>query len=413
MFTEKRRKIALGRKGKLIAGVILLASLVFAWHFTHSKPQQAALRPGMMPAVQTITLKRADLLKTVRLSGRTVAEAQVDIAAKYSGKIAQVLVKLGDRVEVGQVLLVQDTADLAAALVRDEAALRGADADAVESDAAFQASYHKAQADYSRALTNAERYRSLHAMGAVSKEALDKVEETLTAAKADLDIWSKQLVGDNAASVVSKQAATEKAAAAVAVLRQQLADMTLRAPRSGVIGFRQAEPGNMAQAGQTLLSIVDNSKIYVDCTVAETDIGQVPLGMSADVAVDALGKTYKAKVIYVSPSLDSATQSFTVRLELDAADQDLKAGLFARTSLTALLRKDALFVPKTAISSLNGKDRIFILDSNSQVRERPVKTGFRSDDSVELLDGVQEGEKVVVTNIARLRNGLTVTEAAP
>lgn len=413
--TVKRRSLTANGKGKLVAGICLVACVAFALHWLLAKPASSQnQRPSdMKPAVKLTVLAKADLSKTIQLTGKTVPEAQVDIAAKYSGKISQVLVALGQSVTPGQVLLVQDTSDVEAALAQNSAALRGAGADALQSDAAFQASYHKAKADYDRAETNAGRYRSLFEMGAVSKEALDKVEQQLTAAKADLDIWSNQLVGGSAASVVSKQAVFERATAAVEALRQQRSDMIIRAPRAGVIGFRQAEVGNLAQAGQKLLSIVDNSKIYVDCSVSEKDIGQIALDTAAQVSVDSLGKTYTGKVIYISPAMDSATQAFTIRLALDAVDDSLKAGMFARTDVTVVLRKDTLNIPKEAVVCLNGKDRVFVIDANNQAQERMVKLGFRNDNSIEILEGVSEGEKVAITNIARLKNGSVITEVTP
>lgn len=411
MAMEKRRKLSI--KGKLAAGIVLLAALAMALHLVQAKPVSKNQRPGdIRPAVQTAVIAKKDMAKKIQLAGRTVPEAQVDISAKYSGKIAQVLVTLGQKVEPGQVLLVQDVSDLTVALAQNSAALRGADADAVQSDAAFQASYQKAQADYNRALTNAGRYRSLYEMGAVSKEALDKVEQALTAAKADMDVWSNQMVGGSAAAVVSKQAALERARASVEALQQQKDDMVIRAPRAGVIGFRQAEVGNMAQAGQKLLSVVDNSKLYIDCPVSEKDIGQIAIGAASQVSVDALGKTYQAKVIYISPSIDTATQAFTVRLALDSADESLKAGMFARTEMTLGLRKAALTVPKEAVISLNGKDRVFVIDAEKKVQERFVKLGLRNDASVEILEGLSEGEKIAISNLARLKNGAQITEVA-
>jgi RND family efflux transporter MFP subunit len=410
--TVKRRSLTAGGKGKLVAGICLLACLAFGLHWVLAKPASSqSQRPSdMKPAVKAAVLAKADLSKNIQLTGKTVPEAQVDIAAKYSGKISQVLVALGQSVTPGQVLLVQDTSDVEAALAQNSAALRGAGADALQSNAAFQASYHKAKADYDRAQTNVGRYRSLFEMGAVSKEALDKVEEQLTAAKADLDIWSNQMVGGSAAAVVSKQAAFERATASVEALRQERSDMIIRAPRAGVIGYRQAEVGGMAQAGQKLLAIVDNSKIYVDSSVSEKDIGQIALGTPAQVSVDSLGKTYSGKVIYISPSMDSATQAFTVRLALEAADESLKAGMFARTDITVVLRKDTLIVPKEAVVSLNGIDRVFVIDAQSQVQERVVKLGFRNDNSIEVIEGLSAGEKVAITNIARLKNGSVITE---
>lgn len=406
----KQRKLTSRTKLKLAAGICLIAIAALAFHLVQAKPASTKMRPGSVtPDVRVVSLTKSDLLKKIQLTGKTVPEAQVDIAAKYTGKIREVNVELGQSVVPGQILLVQDTNDIDAALAQNTAVLRGANADAMQSNASFQASYQKAQADYNRTMINYQRYKSLYETGAVSKEALDNVEQQMTAAKAELDTWSNQLVAGSAASVVSKQAAMEKAQASIEALAQQRSDMIIRAPRAGVIGYRQAEVGNLAQAGQKLLSIVDNSKIYVDCAVAEQDIGQMRLGMPAEIKVDALGKTYNGKIIYISPSMDSSTQVFTIRLALEGADVSLKAGMFARTDMTVTLRQQTLSVPKEAVISLNGKDRVFVIDANNQAQERIVQLGFRTDSSIEIVDGVKEGDKVAITNLARLKTGTTVT----
>lgn len=405
----RQRLLATDKKIKLAAGIVLLAVIGLAIHSYLPQRPAASPRAGdIRPAVDVVAVQRQDMLKKIELSGKTVPESQIDIAAKYSGKITQVNVALGQRVEPGQVLLVQDTGDIDAALTQSEAALRGAAADAVESDASFQASYQKAKADYQLAVTNFERYKTLFAIGAVSKQSLDNAEQAVVAAKAAVDTWANQLMAGSSAAVISKQAARDKAQGGIAALHNQRDDMIMTAPRAGVIGYRQAEVGNFAQAGQKLLSIVDNSKIYVDCPVSEQDIGQIAAGMPAAVAVESLGKTYAAKIIYISPAMDAATQSFSVRLALDGIDDTLKAGMFARTEIDILLRPQTLFVPKEAVVSLNGKDKVFVVDGDNKAAERLVKLGLRNDKYVEIVDGVSAGDRIAVSNLARLKTGTAV-----
>lgn len=352
------------------------------------------------------------MLKKIELSGQTVSESQVDIAAKYTGKIMQVNVRLGDYVNAGQVLIVQDTNDVDISIQQNGAGLRQADADALESNASFEANYQKAKADYQHYVTNYQRYQALFAQGAISREALDKAEQQLFSAKAAVDTWAKQLMSGSAATVESKRAVSDKARFAIAALENQRNDLVLRAPRSGVIGYRQAEVGAIASAGQKLLSIVDNSKIYIDCAVSEQDIGQIALGMATDILVDSLGKSYNGKIIYISPAMAASTHNFTVRIELLESDESIKAGMFARTDIEVLLRPKTLFVPKEAILSLNGKERVFVIDSENKVSERIVKLGLRNDSGVEIIEGISEGDRVAVTNLARLKSGIAVTAKA-
>lgn len=406
----RQRLLSSSKKLKAIIIIVIIAAVGLALHNYQAKNAVKGQRTGSLkPAVDVLTVTRQDMLKKVELTGQTVSESQVDIAAKYTGKITQVSVKLGDHVTAGQVLVIQDTSDIDISLQQNEAGLRQASADALESNASFEANYQKAQADYQHYITNYQRYQQLYEQGAISREALDNAEQQMFSAKAAVDTWAKQLISGSAASVESKRAARDKARYAITALENQRNDLILTAPRSGVIGYRQAEVGAIASAGQKLLSIVDNSKIYIDCAVSEQDIGQITLGMSANILVDSLGKSYAGKIIFISPAMMAGTHNFTVRIELDQSDESLKAGMFARTDIEVLLRPKTLFVPKEAIISLNGKDRIFVIDSENKASERIVKLGLRNDAGVEIIEGINEGDRVAVTNLARLKPGMAVT----
>lgn len=406
----KQRLLGANKKVKIIAAIVIIALGILVFRGYQAKVVSKVQRTGdIKPMVDVMTVQRKDMTKRIELTGQTVPEAQIDIAAKYSGKIVQVNVQLGDRVSPGQVLIVQDTSDVDISLAQNSAGFRQASADAIESNASFEANYQKAQADYQHSVTNYQRYKSLYDQGAISREALDNMEQQMTTAKAAVDTWAKQITYGSAASVESKIAARDKAQSAVDALRNQRNDLILTAPRAGIVGYRQAEVGNLTQVGQKLLSIFDNSNIYVDCFVSEQDIGQIVLGMPTNIAIDSLGKIYTGKITYISPAMDSKTQAYTIRVALDKPDESIKAGMFARTDINVLLRPQTLFVPKEAVLSLNGKDRMFVVDENNQVTERFVQIGLRNDKNVEILSGINEGERVAITNLARLRTGITVT----
>lgn len=408
---ENGRQHLLGKtnKTKLLIGIGIMIVLAGAFYGFRSKSIVKGQRAGeLKPAVDIITVARKDMVNDIILTGQTVPVSQVDIVAKYTGKITQVNVDLGQNVSQGQELIIQDMSDVNISLAQNGASLRQANADAIESNANFEASYQKSQADYQRSMTNYQRYQTLYNQGAISKETLDNAEQQVTTALAALDTWSKQMASGSAASVLSKRALSDKAQSAVDALQHQKNDLVLRAPQSGIIGFRQAEIGTMAQAGQKLLSIVDNSNIYIDCSVSEHDIGQITLGMGTTISIDSLGKSYGGKIIYISPAMDTKTQTFTIRVALDNPDNTIKIGMFARTNIRVIVRPQTLFIPKEAIVSMNGTDRIFVVDGNGQIAERVVKLGLRNDKSVEISSGLTDGEQVVITNLARLKTGVTV-----
>ncbi len=403
LLTNNKKKLAL-------ISIAILAILFLSYRGIYSKNITKVKRSdNIKPTVDVMTVQRKDMIRTIDLTGQTVSESQVDIAAKYTGKVTQINVELGQQVSPGQILLIQDNRDVDIAISQNEASFRQANADTIESNATFQASYQKAQSDYQHSVTTYERYKTLYAEGAISKEALDNTEQQMISSRSALDTWSKQLTAGSAASVDSKIASRDKAQSAIDALRNQKADLTLRAPRSGVIGFRQAEVGNIVSAGQKILSIVDNSNIYVDCSVSEQDIGQITLGVPTTISIESLGKSYTGKIIYISPAMDSKTQTFTIRVALDKPDASIRSGMFARTTINVALRPQTLFVPKEAVISLNGKDRIFVVSSDNQIEERIVQLGLRNDKSIEILNGLNVGEQIAISNLARLKTGTNVT----
>lgn len=389
----------------ILWSVILFALMGGVYWYTHRN--ETNVRAGMMrPAVEAEVLVRQDMMKRVVLSGATVPRAEVDISPKYDGRIVRVAVDLGDRVSAGDVLIQQDVTDLEISIRQNIAGSDQAAAEAVESRSQYGADILKAQSDYHNALTTYQRYQTLYDLGAVALQERDDKYRAMMEARAALDSLENQQMGENPAVVAAKEAASRQARYVVEGLRQQRDDMTITAPRSGVIGYRQAEEGEWATAGQTLLTLVDNSLLYVDCNVAEQDIGVLRVGMALPVSIDSLGNVYPGRIIYISPSMESATHSYRVRFVLDTKEGEVLGGMFARTEVTAVQRKDTLFVPKEAVGDDNGKKYVFLIDEEGKARRVYVSIGLINDDDMELLSGVKEGDRVAVTNISRLRDGM-------
>ena len=403
-FVENKKRL----KIVLCAALVLLfcGGLFVAQRIqSAAKPKQSA---NQQTTVDVLTVAHTKLIKRISLTGQTVPEAQVDIAAKYQGKVVAVQAMLGQRVEAGQVLLIQDTGDAEIAIQQNQAAYRQASSDAVTTQATFNANYDRAKADYLRAQAGYERYKTLYEAGAVSREQLDTNQQQLADAKAVLDALANQLNGGMAASIQSSQAAAMKAQHTLSAMEKQRDDLVLRAPRGGIIGYRQVEAGNLVQAGQKLLSIVDNSNIYVDCQVAEQDLAAISVNMPVEVMIESLGKKMSGKVIYISPASDPATLAFTLRIALTTPDESVKSGMFARSVIKALLRENVMVVPKEAVLDKNGKSYVFVLQEGNTIEQVAVEVGARGDQELEIISGLQDGQRIAVSNLARLRPGMVV-----
>lgn len=402
----------MNRKQQLIAAAACLVVLAVAlyFYFGNARNTKKAVRHGN-PLVKVQTVVRQDMMRHIALSGQTVADANIPLAPKYTGRITAVNVKLGDVVKAGQVLMVQDTADLDISINQNAAAANAAQADAREAAASYDANYIKAKNAYELERSRYQRNQYLFSIGAISQDKLDSVEQEYMASKAAFDVLANQVEGGDAASVQSKEYTAEKQRHATDALRKQRDDMILRAPRDGIIGYRNAEVGAIVSAGTKVLSLVDNSHINVDCTLSESDAAILEPGMDVNVTIDAMGQDYVGRIVYVSPAMDDSSKTYQVRIELSESKDAIKAGLFAHTAIDILQRRDTLFVPKAAVLSKNGRQTLFVLREDGTVEEREVKIGLMNDDNEEIIDGLEDGDIVILSNQDKLQTGTKVDVA--
>ena len=402
----------MNRREMMVAGTICLLLLVTACYFYlgQQKSVKKKVRQGL-PLVKVQTVTRQDMMRHVALSGQTVADANIALAPKYTGRIVQVCASLGDMVQAGQVLMVQDTGDLDISINQNSAAANAAHADAREAAAAYDANYIKTRNAYELEQGKYERNKYLFSIGAISQDTLDSVNQEYMASKAAFEVLANQVDGSSAASVQSKEYTAEKQEHATSALRKQREDMILRAPRDGIIGYRNAEAGAIATAGTKVLSLVDNRHINVDCTLSEGDAAILKTGMDVNVTIDALGQDYTGRIVYVSPAMDDSSKTYQVRIELGENSDTIKAGLFAHTAIDILQRPAALFVPKEAVLSKNGRQSIFVLNPDGTVEEREVKIGLINDEDEEIIAGLSDGEIVVLSNQDKLQTGMKVDAA--
>ena len=413
----RHRFSELKRRDMYIAGgicLVLLACMVYIYTGQTGKKDKVNMEKGN-PLVEVYKVERADMMRHIALSGQTVADAHITLAPKYSGRITAVQAKLGDHVKAGDVLMVQDTGDLDWSIRQNQAAAQAAAADAVEAEATYNANYIKTQNAYEIERMKYERNAYLFSIGAISQETLDSVKEEYMTSKAAYEALDNQSDGSSMpASVASKQYTADKNSYAAKGLEKQREDMYLIAPRDGVIGYRAAEVGALATAGTKVFELVDNSHVYVDCSLSENDAAVLETGMDVDVTIDALGQSYTGKLVYVSPAMDDSAKTYTVRISLDEDKSAIKAGLFARSQIDILQRPQTLFVPKEAVINKNGRVTVFVVRPDQTVEERDVRIGLLNDTQEEIISGLADGDVVALSNQDRLKDGMTVdtTEAA-
>ncbi len=385
--------------------LLLIVALYF--YLGQAAPSKGKTGKGN-PLVRVCTVNRADMMRHISLAGQTTADANIALAPKYTGRIMEVRAQLGDHVKAGDVLMVQDTGDLDLSIQETDAATQAAAADAVTEQASYNANYLKARESCNLEQQKYERNQYLFSIGAISQDTLDTIRQEYMASQAAFDALENQGDGGSPASVQSRQFLAQKSAYAAAGLRKQREDMILRAPRDGVIGYRAAEVGALAAAGTKVFSLVDNGHVYVDCSLSENDAAVLSPGMPVEVTIDALGQSFAGQLIYVSPAMEDTAKSYTARIALDGTQAAVKAGFFARSQIDILQRANTLFVPKEAVITKNGRTTVFVVRPDHTVEQREVHIGLLNDTEEEILDGLQDGDQVALSNQDRLKDGTLV-----
>ncbi|HRO36021.1 efflux RND transporter periplasmic adaptor subunit [Thauera sp.] len=182
------------------------------------------------------------------------------------------------------------------------------------------------------------------------------------------------------------------------VAGQSGARQVFHAPASGVVLEKMAVEGGRFMAGEALFRIADLSRVWIIADLYEQDLARVQVGQGAEVVLDAWpGRSFAARVGYLYPTLDTATRSTRVRLELDNADGLLRPGMFAQVALAVGDVTPKTVVPGSAI--IDDGERRVVLRALGEGRFKPqaVKLGERGREWVEVLEGVEEGERVVVS----------------
>jgi len=193
----------------------------------------------------------------------------------------------------------------------------------------------------------------------------------------------------------------------------------VRSPARGYISEKQAVEGILIQPGTELFRIADLSRVWVVIDVFERDASRITLGQEAIISLTAYpGEEFRGKVTFIYPVLSTETRTLRARVELRNPGLKLKPGMFAEVSMTAR-GADALLIPREALVDMGAHQFVFVQKEAGHFEPRVVRAGQRSDDAVEILSGVNEGETVVTTgnflldSVSRLRATIAGTGAAP
>ncbi len=355
--------------------------------------RDAAERPGAAPIATTLARAvRHSITETLAVTGSLVAREEDVVGAEVDGlRIVEMLADVGDRVEEGQVLARLDSTMLRTQLAQNTAMIAITQA----SVAQMNASLTEMQANEAEAAETLKRTQTLNATGAISPAQL-LTRET----------QAKVAAAKSAASAENLRMAEAQEAFAEAQrgeIELKIARTELKAPSAGIISHRAARLGAVAgTGGEPLFRLVRNGQIEFDAEVPETVLPQIEPSQDVEVWLPGVSEAVIGHVRLVDPTVDKSSRLGRVAVALPPHTA-MRAGVFARGSIT-IGKRQAITVPLSAVSfSKNGT--YVQLATNDVVEIRNVQTGLKRGTRVEIVDGLIEGQEVVVRAAAFVRPG--------
>lgn len=341
-----------------------------------NKPQPPL--PPPRPALVMVVGKHPSAI-VMSLVGEVRPRYESSQGFRIGGKIIARTVDVGDKVKKGQVIAQLDPADTNLNV------------------SSAQADVNAAEANRNLAFAELTRYKKLYAKNFISASALDIKEAELKTANARL--------------------AQTKAQSNVSVNQKEYTN--LKADRDGVITLIRAEPGQVVEEGEVVAQIADTKSLEVLVAVPESRTTQVTLNGSVNLKLwSNPGHIYSGKVREIAPSADSSTRAFNVRVTIQDADDAVKLSMTARVRFNSADSSvdSGYLIPSSALTEINGKPSVWVIDSNNKAQPRGVAAGEFSEDGVLISAGLEAGEKIAIAGVHTLVKDQRVKpllEAAP
>jgi RND family efflux transporter MFP subunit len=378
---------------RVIGGLLAACLLAAAGCRGGSQPVETARAEARAPvAVRVAPVVGVDEPVTIQATGSFSADESSDVASEVSGRVVATPVDVGEFVRQGAVLVRLQGVD--AGLRLDEARANVARAEAALELAGSQDRL---------AQTTAQRYQALLATGDVSGTVVDQVQ---TQAET-----SRQTVNTARASLA-------QAKAQLALAEKAVSDVVVSAPFDGYISQRRVSAGEWVQPSTPVVTLLKVDPLRLQLTIPAVQAGEVSKGQQVVATVDAYpGRAFEGTITAVNPAITPESRSLLVEARVPNRDAVLKPGMFAVASIVQGRTSRSLFVPRTAvIEDVNTNSwRVFVVDKENRARLRVVQLAARqSGDTIRIVSGIQEGERVATSNLGPLYDTAEViTTPAP
>ncbi len=407
MFKDARKSFS-PRKRLFTLITVLTVTYCATTSISCGSAEKASAKPSTEQQVVTVGIVKAvrkPVERQLTVSSELVPFQEIDIYAKESGYVKQLLVDFGSHVHKGQLLAVLEIPELQATLKQDEAAIQSL------SDQVTNAEHqlNRIQAQHKVLHLEYDRLNSVsqNKPGLVAQQEVDDVQGRDLAAEAQVE-GAKSNLESARSNLAASQSKLDHDRAIYAY-------SNITAPFKGVVTQRYGNLGTLLQAGTNsstqampLVKLSQEDLYRLVIPVPETYVGSIRLGAPVDVHVPALDRHFPGTVARTSFDVHEATRTLHTEVDVPNPQGVLLPGLYAEAILTLSRNAKALTVPLQCVERESDNASVFVVGPTNKIQLRQVKLGSETANDVEILSGLKEGDPVVVTDRASLTAGETV-----
>jgi len=397
--------VVLQRRG---AGTVLLAVLtpLLAAGCSGDSPVAARADDPAPRQVKTVAVAPQPLTRVITVTGTLAAEDQVALAFKVAGRVETVRVDLGSIVKQGEIVATLVPTDFELRVRQAEAALIQArvrlgltpegDSDAV--DAENTALVRQRRAVVQEARLTRERMKTFLDRGLTAKATLDSADASLEVAEGQYQ--------DALEEIRNRQGLLVQRRSELEIARQQLQDTVLRAPLDGAVRERQVSIGEYRALGTPVMTVVRTHPLRLKLAVPERETAALKTGLPVHVIVEGDDRKHEARLERIGAAVDEANRTLPVEAFVPNPNDALRPGQFATAEIIVSQRDAALVVPRDAIITFAGVQKVLTI-KDGRARELRILTGRRDGDHIEVVEGLSEGD-VVIRDPGNLVDGTRV-----
>lgn len=377
-------------------------------------------------SVQTAPAQRGPVSQVIAAEAVVFPLEQANIAPKITARVEKFYVQRGTRVKKGQELAQLENADLSAAAESSKGDFEQADAAyATTVGASLPQQIQKAELDAASAKSAFDAQqkvydsrKQLFEQGAIPRRDLDAAEVALTQARGQNEQAQKQLADlqrlGKQQALKSAEGSRLSAEGKYRGAEAQLSYSRILSPIDGVVTDRPLYEGDLATANQTMLTVMNLSRLIAKAHVAQAQAATLKVGDPAEVKIPGLDEPVKGHVTLVSPALDPGSTTVEVWVEATKPEAALKPGVSVEVAMTAKTVKDAIAVPASAVfKNSDGTDYVLTAGSDNLAHQKTVQVGIRNSAIAQIVTGVSAGEPIIVSGGYALPDKTKIKIEAP